>query len=67
MLTKVDSVLMPLDMFAVHNLPTVYRVVNIAVGSTAIIAISIAILFSIATGIAILLACLVLHVVLQYF
>jgi len=35
--------------------------------SIAIIAISIAILFSIAAGIAILVPCLVLHVVLQYF
>jgi len=42
-------------------------VVNFKVVNIAIIAISIAILFSIATGIAILLACLVLHVVLQYF
>jgi len=39
-----------------------FRVVN-----TAIIAITIAMLFSTATGIAILVACLVLHVVLQYF
>jgi len=43
-------------------------VVNIAVPVLQLfIAINIAILFSIATDTAILVACLVLHVVLQYF